>query len=97
MRPADLGSRLPLVGAVVPLEQIGVDDSARAETGELAGAPGTRERTSKHSLEVNASKALAETAGISFALRGQRQVGPPRVLTRKAPGRLAMSYEIRSR
>src|SRR5262245_21164451 len=93
----DLGAGAPLVAAVVPLDQIGIDLGLGPEARQLAGARRAHERAREHLDEGHPAQPLAEAAGVALAALGQRKVGAARVLSRDGPGRLAVSREMGDR
>ena len=93
-RLANVGRASPLVLAVIPLLQVGIDLGLAAEAGSLARPPGPRARAHQHPGERDPLEPLAEAQGIVLAARGERDVCPTGMLTGACPGGLAMPRHI---
>src|SRR5262249_4040991 len=91
---ANFGRGPPLVLAVVPFDEVIVDDGPIAESGQLARPPRPLQRARENVIEGDAGKARTKSPRIAFAARRERQVGQPRMLARSAPLRLAVSGDI---
>src|SRR2546430_9421533 len=84
----------PFDPAVVPFDQITIDFGWPPEPGQFAGASGALQGTREDLREGQSGEPLPEPSGIAFAMFGQRQIGKPRMLARKAPGGLAVAHQI---
>ena len=63
---ADLGRRPALVGAVVPLQQVGLLSASRTEASELARPASPLERADNDEFEGFTFEPLAQAAGVGF-------------------------------
>src|SRR5262249_30072386 len=93
-RLANVGRASPLVLALLPLLQVGIDLGLAAEAGQLARPPGPREQAHQNPGERDPLEPLAEAQGIVLAARGERDVYPTGMLTGECPGGLAMPRQI---
>src|SRR5437867_2855272 len=93
----DVGARATFVRAVVPFHEVGLDFRERGEAGELARSDRPPERAREHCGGPQSLEPLSEPDGLGFALRGQREVGHARVLTRDGPGRLTVPCQVHDR
>ena len=87
---ADLGRLPALVRAVVPLREVGDDLRRRPEARQLARPPRQVEGADEDPREVDPAEPPCEARRIALATLRQGQVGPPGVLPRERPGRLAV-------
>src|SRR5439155_25823917 len=94
---ANVGARATLVRAVVPFQEVGLDFRRRAEASQLARSDRPLQGAREHRGERQSLEPLSEPDGLGFALRGQRQVGRSRVLTRDGPGRLTVPRQVYDR
>src|SRR5215468_10784067 len=90
----NLGRSAAIVIAAVPFYEVGIDFRHRPEAGQLTCPHGATQRTGKYLRERQSFQSLPESSGVSLPLFGQRQIGEPRVLTRSAPGRGAVSRHV---
>src|SRR5262245_10484281 len=91
----DLGAATPLVFAVVPLEQVGIDRRHGGEAGELAGPKRALQGTGKHPGERQPLQPFPEPARVALAALGQRDIREPGVLPGEGPGRFTMPRQVR--
>ena len=97
-RLADLLGRQSLVLAVVPLDQVGLDDGRVAEARQLAGLPCPLQRADENERERLLGQHGPHPLGESTPVVGQRDVGRARVLPAQAPRGLPVpDRERRSR
>src|SRR5262245_147628 len=89
----DVGRLAPLVVAVVPLPEIVGDDRGVGVSREATGLAGPPERARQHEGKRAPAEEPPERLGLAFAVRGERNVRSPRVLTRGRPLRLAMPHQ----
>ena len=92
-RPADVRRRAPLVVAVVPLHEVRIDLSRRAETRQVARLPRATERTREDGLERDARQERRQPADLPAAVLRERRVRTPGVPSGEAPLSLAVSDE----
>src|SRR4030095_13904919 len=90
----DLRVGQPLVGAIVPLRQVGVDDGPLAQTGQLAGLPRPSQRADQDERETSPRQARPQLLGQSTPVIGERDVRRAGVPPAQAPLGLAMSDRI---
>ncbi len=90
----DLGTGEPVVPAVIPLQKIFIDLGNFAEPCQLACSRRPLQRAAEDSDKGQAGKPFTQTACIALATRGERQIGPPCVLTGKTPCSLAVPRQI---
>ncbi len=95
--PADVEGAPALVGAVVPLEQVGVDLDLLPESGQLAGPAGTRERAGEDEGEGEGGESRPLSPDLDLALGQECQVGAPGVPPRAAPCGVAVAEEDTTR
>ena len=91
--PVDLGRCQPLIGAVIPLSEIGVDLHPFANTGQFTGLKCALKGTGENQGEVLTCEGGPETLGRPTAVVGERDVGAACVLTGETPLRLAMANQ----
>lgn len=91
---AYLGSGSPLVRTVVPLHQVRLGSSERRVAREAAGLSGAGERAREDERELPPCKAAPQHVRLLLTASRERDVRPPGVLPREAPGRLAVSDEV---
>src|SRR5271166_2861005 len=87
----DLLGRYSFVLAVVPLDQVGVDDSLVAETRQLTGLPRPLHGAAKNERERVLGQHRPQPFGDAAPTFGQRNVRCSGVLAAQAPCRLAVS------
>src|SRR4051812_40381625 len=92
----NLGAGLPLIVAVVPLNQIRIDLCDLAESGQLASLAGALQRAAEHCVEGQAVEAFTQPSRIAFAALGERDISEAGVLTADGPRRFAMPGQIDS-
>ncbi len=90
---ADLRGGSALVGAVVPLEKIGVVHAELTEAEELGGLVRPQERTREHECEAESFDDRPHRSDLGGALGQEGQLGPAGVPPLAAPSGLAMSDE----
>ena len=95
--PLDVPKHQPLVAAVIPLDQVGIDLRDRSKTGEFARPRGALKRAGEDGREGESPQSLTELAGAILADRVQGDVGPAGALARIGPGRVAVPGEEQSR
>jgi hypothetical protein len=88
---ADFGGRKAFVGTVVPFEEIGVDFGAICISGETASFPGALEGACEDERKGASVEAITDGEGLTFAVRGERDVGESRVGSGEAPGGFAVA------
>jgi hypothetical protein len=91
--PVDLGRFQPLIGAVIPLPEIGIDLHPFAETGQFTGLKRALKGTGENQGELLFCQVGPETLGSPTAVFGEWDVGIARVLAGETPLRLAMANE----
>lgn len=87
----DIDRPSSLVGAVVPLEQVGIDLDGLLEPGELTGPAGPGERARQDQREGIGSKARPLNNDLLLAFGQEREVGAAGVPTGPAPGGVAVA------
>src|SRR5262249_43524145 len=93
---ANFGGGPALVCAVVPLQQVGLGSGTGTEPGQLARPASPPERADEDEFERLPLQSLAQAPGVGFPARGQRDIGPARVLVRDRPCRLAVPCQVDS-
>jgi hypothetical protein len=91
---ADLSRGQPLVLAVIPLGQIGVDHGGSAKVGQLAGLPRPLSGTDEHERECLLCERRGEPLAQPTPVVGQRDVRRAGVLPTEAPGGLPVPDRI---
>src|SRR6266404_6728648 len=93
----DLDSAAAFILAIVPFDQIRIGFGLLADTSQLASPDGALQRAGEDLCKAQPAQPRPERPGIGFAALGQRQIGSPGMLTRQAPGGLAMPGQIDDR
>ena len=93
----DFGGAEAFVVAVVPFDEVGVDDGGRFEATELASVRGADERAGEDFGELETLESAGQLAGVLLASLGEGQVGEAGVLAGDAPGGLGVPGEIDDR
>ena len=87
---ADFRSALAFVLAIIPLYQVRIDFSERAESRQLTGSLGALERTGEHLHKDQALQSGPQTSRVLFPAFRERNVSSAGVLSRDAPGRFSV-------
>ena len=90
----DFGGAEAFVLAVVPFDEIGIDDGDRFEAADFASICGADEGAGENFDEFERLEGRAEFAGVLLATLGEVQVGEAGVLAGEAPGGLGVPGEI---
>src|SRR5262249_41078613 len=93
----DLRAGTAFVRAIIPFEEVGLDDGGGPEAGQLARSARSLQGAREHRRELQSVEPLAEPASLRLAVRGQRDVGSSGVLTRDRPGGLAVPRQVGER
>src|SRR5882724_5599518 len=93
----DLDRAPAFILAIVPFDQIRIGFGLLAETSQLASPDGALQRAGEDLCKAQPAQPRPERPGIGFAALGQRQIGSPGMLTRQAPGGLAVPRQIDDR
>jgi hypothetical protein len=88
---ANFGGGEAFVGAVIPFEEIGGDFGAIGISGQAAGFAGALEGACENQGKRASIEAIADGDGLTFAVRGERDVGESRVGAGEAPGGFAVA------
>src|SRR5262249_32487209 len=86
-----------LVLAVVPLNEVRIYVSRRAQAGQFAGPPCPLEGAREYPGESQALEPFPQAAGIALAALGERDVGQAGVLAVDSPRRLAVAGQVDDR
>jgi hypothetical protein len=82
----DLGGAATFILAIIPFGQIGIDLGDIAKAGEFGSPLRALRRTGQYLSQVRSAQPLSESAGLPFAVFGQRQVGAAGMLPGQGPG-----------
>src|SRR5215467_3922308 len=82
------------VVTIVPFDQVAIDLSYAAKPCQFTRSRSASQRAGQYFRENQSGQPFSKAYGVVFAALGQRQVGNPRVLTRQAPGSLAVTRQI---
>src|SRR6202041_1890281 len=77
---ANLGCCFSVVFAVIPFDQVRVDDRLCSESGQLAGPARTLKRTCEDMRKLQSGQTCAELARVALAAFGEGDIGQPGVL-----------------
>jgi hypothetical protein len=86
----DLGREASLLIAIVPFEQITIDNAHSPEAGLFASPDRPLQRAHEHLGESESTKPLPQMAGIPLASLCQWQIREPGVPARQAPSGLTV-------
>ena len=89
----DLLARQPLTLAVIPLDEIRVDNCSIREAGDLAGLSRPLQRADEHRGEAETGEPGEERRSLRPTLLGQRQVRASGVSFLAAPRGLAVAHD----
>src|ERR1700733_1513982 len=90
----DFAGLAPLVVAVIPFEQVGIDLCGVAEPGERAGAGRALKGTGEYPVKLEPLKTLVEASRLAFALFREANIRASRMLAARAPFGFAMADKI---
>src|ERR1700677_2485175 len=90
----DFAGLAPLVVAVIPFEQVGIDLGGVAEPGECAGAGRPLKGTGEDPIKLEPPKTLVEPSRLAFALFREGNIRASRMLAARAPFGFAMADKI---